>query len=72
MNDPKITNVRVLDLRFPTSRFQIGSDAVNKDPKAAALLEHFAQRLSRTLEIISGQHQQLDFAHLPQQLETLF
>jgi L-fuconate dehydratase len=27
-----ITNVRVIDLRFPTSRNAIGSDAVNKDP----------------------------------------
>ena len=36
MNDPKITNVRVLDLRFPTSRSQIGSDAVNRDPDYSA------------------------------------
>jgi L-fuconate dehydratase len=32
----KITNVRVIDLRFPTSREQIGSDAVNKDPDYSA------------------------------------
>ena len=32
MTDPRITSVRVVDLRFPTSREQIGSDAVNKDP----------------------------------------
>ena len=31
-----ITRVRVLDLRFPTSREQIGSDAVNKDPDYSA------------------------------------
>jgi L-fuconate dehydratase len=32
VRDPKITNVRVLDIRFPTSREHIGSDAVNEDP----------------------------------------
>jgi L-fuconate dehydratase len=32
----RITNVRVIDLRFPTSREQIGSDAVNKDPDYSA------------------------------------
>jgi L-fuconate dehydratase len=32
----RITHVRVLDLRFPTSREQIGSDAVNKDPDYSA------------------------------------
>jgi L-fuconate dehydratase len=31
-----ITGVRVIDLRFPTSREQIGSDAVNKDPDYSA------------------------------------
>ena len=31
-----ITNVRVIDLRFPTSRECIGSDAVNKDPDYSA------------------------------------
>jgi L-fuconate dehydratase len=31
-----ITNVRVIDLRFPTSREAIGSDAVNKDPDYSA------------------------------------
>jgi L-fuconate dehydratase len=31
-----ITNVRVIDLRFPTSIDQIGSDAVNKDPDYSA------------------------------------
>ena len=36
MSDAKITNVRVLDLRFPTSRQQIGSDAVNRDPDYSA------------------------------------
>ncbi|HVG27934.1 MAG TPA: enolase C-terminal domain-like protein [Acidobacteriaceae bacterium] len=31
-----ITDVRIIDLRFPTSRAQIGSDAVNKDPDYSA------------------------------------
>jgi L-fuconate dehydratase len=31
-----ITDVQVIDLRFPTSREQIGSDAVNKDPDYSA------------------------------------
>ena len=31
-----ITNVRVIDLRFPTSREHLGSDAVNKDPDYSA------------------------------------
>jgi L-fuconate dehydratase len=31
-----ITGVKVLDLRFPTSRQHIGSDAVNKDPDYSA------------------------------------
>jgi len=36
LRDPKITNVRVIDLRFPTSSQQIGSDAVNRDPDYSA------------------------------------
>lgn len=36
LSDPKITGVRVIDLRFPTSLQQIGSDAVNKDPDYSA------------------------------------
>jgi L-fuconate dehydratase len=36
LNDPLIQAVRVIDLRFPTSREQIGSDAVNKDPDYSA------------------------------------
>ncbi len=36
MNETLITGVRVIDLRFPTSREQIGSDAVNKDPDYSA------------------------------------
>lgn len=36
MNDLRITGVRVIDLRFPTSRDNIGSDAVNKDPDYSA------------------------------------
>ena len=36
MNDILITSVRVIDLRFPTSRDNIGSDAVNKDPDYSA------------------------------------
>lgn len=36
MKPVQITNVRVIDLRFPTSRESIGSDAVNKDPDYSA------------------------------------
>ncbi len=36
MNDPLITSIRVVDLRFPTSREDIGSDAVNKAPDYSA------------------------------------
>lgn len=36
MNEITITRARALDLRFPTSRFHIGSDAVNKDPDYSA------------------------------------
>ena len=36
MTDLKIIAVRVIDLRFPTSRQSIGSDAVNKDPDYSA------------------------------------
>lgn len=36
MNDILLTAVRVIDLRFPTSRDHIGSDAVNKDPDYSA------------------------------------
>jgi L-fuconate dehydratase len=36
LNEILITGVRVIDLRFPTSRDHIGSDAVNKDPDYSA------------------------------------
>src|ERR1700742_4464486 len=36
LNEIFITGVRVIDLRFPTSREHIGSDAVNKDPDYSA------------------------------------
>ncbi|WP_035348948.1 enolase C-terminal domain-like protein [Edaphobacter aggregans] len=36
MNEILITGVRVIDLRFPTSREHIGSDAVNRDPDYSA------------------------------------
>ena len=36
MTDVRIVSVRVVDLRFPTSRDSIGSDAVNKDPDYSA------------------------------------
>jgi L-fuconate dehydratase len=36
MKPVTITNVRVIDLRFPTSREHIGSDAVNTDPDYSA------------------------------------
>jgi len=36
LTELRITGVRVIDLRFPTSRESIGSDAVNKDPDYSA------------------------------------
>ena len=36
MNETVITGARVVDLRFPTSKESIGSDAVNKDPDYSA------------------------------------
>lgn len=36
MKSIAIKNIRVIDLRFPTSREHIGSDAVNKDPDYSA------------------------------------
>ena len=36
MSELKITGVQVIDLRFPTSREAIGSDAVNKSPDYSA------------------------------------
>jgi L-fuconate dehydratase len=36
VKDVRIRSVRVIDLRFPTSRASIGSDAVNKDPDYSA------------------------------------
>lgn len=36
MKPVTITQVEIIDLRFPTSREQIGSDAVNKDPDYSA------------------------------------
>ena len=36
MSEILITKARVLDIRFPTSRESIGSDAVNKDPDYSA------------------------------------
>ncbi len=36
MSELKITGARAIDLRFPTSREAIGSDAVNKDPDYSA------------------------------------
>lgn len=36
MSEIKITRARAIDLRFPTSREAIGSDAVNKDPDYSA------------------------------------
>ncbi len=36
MSEITITRARVIDLRFPTSRESIGSDAVNKDPDYSA------------------------------------
>jgi L-fuconate dehydratase len=36
VSDPRITQVHTIDLRFPTSKYSIGSDAVNKDPDYSA------------------------------------
>ena len=36
MSELRITNVHAIDLRFPTSRESIGSDAMNKDPDYSA------------------------------------
>lgn len=36
MDTIRITNVRVIDLRFPTSREAIGSDAISRDPDYSA------------------------------------
>jgi L-fuconate dehydratase len=36
VSDVRILSVRVVDVRFPTSRASIGSDAVNKDPDYSA------------------------------------
>ncbi len=36
MSDLRISGVQVIDLRFPTSRESIGSDAINKDPDYSA------------------------------------
>jgi hypothetical protein len=42
------------------------SDAVERDPKAKALIDQFNVRFNRTLEIIFGKQQQLDLLNLPQ------
>ncbi len=36
MQDPLIQSLRVIDVRFPTSRVQVGSDAMNPDPDYSA------------------------------------
>jgi L-fuconate dehydratase len=36
VSDPRITQAHTIDLRFPTSKYSIGSDAVNKDPDYSA------------------------------------
>jgi hypothetical protein len=46
--------------------------AVGDDPAASALVQRFAERLSRTMEIISGQHVEVDFSRLPERLDQLF
>jgi L-fuconate dehydratase len=58
----RITNVRVIDLRFPTSREQIGSDAVNKDPDysaAYAILETDSEIEGHGLTFTLGRGTQL-------------
>jgi L-fuconate dehydratase len=62
-----ITNVRVIDLRFPTSRHQIGSDAVNKDPDYSAaycILETDAGLAGHGLTFTLGRGTQLVTAAL--------
>ena len=49
MNDFVIRNARVVDVRFPTSRESIGSDAVNKDPDYSA-----AYCILETSDVSSG------------------
>ncbi|HTL32748.1 MAG TPA: hypothetical protein VL326_06475 [Kofleriaceae bacterium] len=53
------------------SDMQRFAEAIKADPKASALLERFAERFSRTLEIISGERQSIDFSRLPA-LDQLF
>ncbi len=62
MGSIRITNVRVIDLRFPTSREQIGSDAVNKDPDysaAYAILETDSEIEGHGLTFTLGRGTQL-------------
>ncbi len=62
MLDIRITNVRVVDLRFPTSRERIGSDAVNKDPDysaAYAILETDSELQGHGLTFTLGRGTQL-------------
>lgn len=47
------------------------ADAVERDPKASALVDHAMTRLSRTFEIIFN-GEPVDFRRLPLQLETMF
>jgi len=49
VNDFVIRNARVVDVRFPTSRESIGSDAVNKDPDYSA-----AYCILETSDVSSG------------------
>ena len=60
--------LRKADCQKDWKRF---SDAVSEDPAASALVQRFGERLSRTLEIIGGERQHVDFSRLPP-LETLF
>jgi hypothetical protein len=54
--------LRKADCQRDMQRF---ADAVSADPAASALVQRFGERLSRTLEIISGQNMQIDFSRLP-------
>jgi len=61
--------LRKADCQRDMQRF---ADAVKQDPAASALLERFAERFSRTLEIISGERQLVDFSRLPLHLDAMF
>ncbi len=72
MNQVQITRVRTIDLRFPTSREAIGSDAVNQDPDYSAaycILETNSELQGQGLTFTLGRGNELcvqALAHLGQ------